>query len=316
LRQSYADCTLPNTALYAFYSSVLRGITTDPVLMNVPVDDHAFHRGHAVFDTANVIRGKVYGLSPHLDRFIKSCEKARIRPFASKEQLRNIVLATVAAARQTGNAGIRYWAAAGRGDFSISTSALRESSFYCVVHSVDESKRERAKQTGIAEVIVSVPLKPPLLATTKTNNYLVNALTAMEAQDGGGHLGIQLDARGFLAEASIGSVAIVTADGVVRTPKLDIILRSVTLLRAHELVTRQTSAVVKAFEFGDVALHDAYASTEMLGFGGSHVSSIVKLDGRPIGNGKPGPVFAYVNALLEKDMREGDQLDVVPYERL
>lgn len=36
----------------AFYSSRLGGITTDPALMVVPMDDHLVHRGHAVFDTA------------------------------------------------------------------------------------------------------------------------------------------------------------------------------------------------------------------------------------------------------------------------
>ena len=36
----------------AFYSSRLGGITVDPALMVVPMDDHLVHRGHAVFDTA------------------------------------------------------------------------------------------------------------------------------------------------------------------------------------------------------------------------------------------------------------------------
>ena len=38
----------------AFYSSRLGGITLDPALMVVPMDDHLVHRGHAVFDTATM----------------------------------------------------------------------------------------------------------------------------------------------------------------------------------------------------------------------------------------------------------------------
>ena len=38
----------------AFYSSRLGGITTDPALMVVPMDDHLVHRGHAVFDTTTM----------------------------------------------------------------------------------------------------------------------------------------------------------------------------------------------------------------------------------------------------------------------
>lgn len=41
----------------AMYSSVLGGIVTDPALMFIPLDDHGFHRGHAVFDTAEIYGG-------------------------------------------------------------------------------------------------------------------------------------------------------------------------------------------------------------------------------------------------------------------
>jgi len=57
--------------MLAFYSSVLGGIVTDPALMVLPIDDHMAHRGHAVFDTANVVsQGRVYGLDMHLDRLL------------------------------------------------------------------------------------------------------------------------------------------------------------------------------------------------------------------------------------------------------
>lgn len=41
---------------FAFYSSVLQGIVTNEDLMNVPMEDHMVHRGHAVFDTASGIK--------------------------------------------------------------------------------------------------------------------------------------------------------------------------------------------------------------------------------------------------------------------
>mmetsp|Transcript_73901 Transcript_73901/g.210882 ORF Transcript_73901/g.210882 Transcript_73901/m.210882 type:complete len:195 (+) Transcript_73901:99-683(+) len=68
----------------AFFSSVIGGITTCPSLMSVPVDDHMVHRGHAVFDTANVKDGMCYGLNFHLDRILKSAEACRIEKPPSK----------------------------------------------------------------------------------------------------------------------------------------------------------------------------------------------------------------------------------------
>ena len=60
---------------WAFYSSQLGGIVTDPALMVIPFDDHMVHRGHGVFDTAAMVDGRstirgasrpVHPLSDHL----------------------------------------------------------------------------------------------------------------------------------------------------------------------------------------------------------------------------------------------------------
>ena len=47
----------------AMYSSILGGITTDPAMMHIPLDDHMVHRGHGVFDTALIFKGYVLGLA-------------------------------------------------------------------------------------------------------------------------------------------------------------------------------------------------------------------------------------------------------------
>lgn len=41
------------------YSSIFGGITTDPAVMVIPMDDHMVHRGHGVFDTAAIMDGLV-----------------------------------------------------------------------------------------------------------------------------------------------------------------------------------------------------------------------------------------------------------------
>lgn len=43
----------------AMYSSIFGGITTDPAVMVIPMDDHMIHRGHGVFDTAAICNGLV-----------------------------------------------------------------------------------------------------------------------------------------------------------------------------------------------------------------------------------------------------------------
>lgn len=44
------------------YSSVFGGITLDPAMMVIPIDDHMVHRGHGVFDTAMLLDGYELGI--------------------------------------------------------------------------------------------------------------------------------------------------------------------------------------------------------------------------------------------------------------
>ena len=68
---------------YAFYSSQLGGIVTDPALMVIPFDDHMVHRGHGIFDTAGLVDGKIYDLEAHSIAFCcrpsdRSCDSRRL----------------------------------------------------------------------------------------------------------------------------------------------------------------------------------------------------------------------------------------------
>src|SRR5580765_1574166 len=72
---------------WAFYSSQLGGIVTDPALMVIPFDDHIVHRGHGVFDTAAIVDGKIYDLEAHLDRFVRSAGFSRLPLPCPREEM-------------------------------------------------------------------------------------------------------------------------------------------------------------------------------------------------------------------------------------
>ena len=150
---------------------------------------------------------------------------------------------------------MRYWLTAGRGDFGISPKNCVEPSFYCVVHDDSHGGNDR----GLSAAPVDVPLKPPLLAEMKSNNYLLNVLTAMAAQDAGGTLGIQVDGAGLLRESAVLNVVVIDADGVFRTPPFDGILRGTTVRRAMELAPELRDEatggpLVRKVAQGDVSL--------------------------------------------------------------
>jgi 4-amino-4-deoxychorismate lyase len=293
---------------WAFYSSQLGGIVTDPALMLVAFDDHMVHRGHGVFDTAGLVDGKIYDLEAHLDRFIASAGRAKLTLPCSRDEMKKIIVETTVVAGHSDGA-IRYWLSSGPGSLELSPAKGAKPGFFVMVFGGLQYPEHWYTQ-GLKVMTTTYPIKPPLYAITKTTNYLPNVLMLMEAKERGLDNGVFIDADGYVGESSNMNVAFVTGDGVLRHPKFDHILSGCTSQRllalAPALVGR---GLVKGVEVCDIPVADARAATEMLLIGSSiKVAPIVEWDGRPIGTGRPGPVAKALFELLEADMRNPERL--------
>jgi len=296
----------------AFYSSQLGGIVTDPALMVIPFDDHMVHRGHGIFDTAGLVNGRIYDLEAHLDRFLGSAERSRLKLFGSREQMRDIIIKT-AAASQLRDGAIRYWLSSGPGSLELSPAAGAQPGFFVMIFG-GLSYPERRYTEGVRVMTTTYPIKPPLYAITKATNYLPNVLMQMEAKEAGFDNGVFIDEDGFVGESSNMNVAFVTRDGVFRHPKFERVLPGCTSLRLLELARGLIGTAITGVEVSDVAVADARAAREMLLLGSSvKVAPIVQWDRESIADGKPGPVARALLNLLEEDMRAGDRLIDVPY---
>src|SRR5215831_17080493 len=298
---------------WAFYSSQLGGIVTDPALMIVPFDDHMVHRGHGIFDTAAIEAGKIYDLEAHLDRFIRSAHNSKLK-LPSRDEMRDIIVRTAAASGKR-DASIRYWASAGPGSLGLAPAAGAEPGFFVMI-SAGLSYPETWYTQGLRVMTTTYPIKPPLYAVTKSVNYLPNVLMQMEAQEHGVDNGVFIDAAGNVGESSNMNVAFVTARGVFKHPNFDHILSGCTSLRILDLVkVLQERKVVHGVELCDIPVAEARAAREMLLLGSSvMVAPIVEWDGKAIGDGKPGPISRALRELLEADMRSAaDRLIPVPY---
>jgi len=297
----------------AFYSSQLGGIVTDPALMVIPFDDHMVHRGHGIFDTAGLVNGRIYDLEAHLDRFLGSAERSKLKLFGSREGMRDIIIRTTAVSGLRDGA-IRYWLSSGPGSLELSPAAGAEPGFFVMIFG-GLSYPARWYTEGLRVMTTTYPIKPPLYAITKATNYLPNVLMQMEAKEAGLDNGVFIDEAGFVGESSNMNVAFVTQDGVLRHPKFERVLPGCTSLRLLDLARSLASrGVLNGVEVCDIPVADARAAREMVLLGSSvKVAPIVEWDGRPIGNGKPGPIAKALLDLMEEDMRSGDRLIEVPY---
>ena len=296
---------------WAFYSSQLSGIVTDPALMVVPFDDHMVHRGHGIFDTAAIVAGKIYDLEAHLDRFIRSAQNSKLRLPAREEMRDTIVRTTAASGRRDGS--IRYWASAGPGSLGLTPAAGAEPGFFVMIFA-GLAYPESWYAQGLRVMTTTYPIKPPLYAVTKSTNYLPNVLIQMEALERGLDNGVFIDEAGNVGESSNMNVAFVGADGTLKHPKFDHILSGCTSLRLLELAPAlQTRNLIKGIQVCDIPVAEARAAREMMLIGSSiKVAPIVEWDLKPVGDGKPGPVTRALRELLDADMRS-DRLTELPY---
>ncbi len=290
----------------AMYSSVLGGIVTDPEMMILPMDDHMVHRGHAVFDTAAIVNGQLYQLDPHMERFLRSAEMARIPLPYEPPEMRQIIIDTATASNWR-DASVRYWLSPGQGGYGLPPTECIGSSFYVMIFR-GQASPEAYYTEGMKLVTSNIAIKPPYFARVKSNNYLPNALVILDAKDHGADNGIFIDERGFVGESSNMNVAFVTPNRVFRHPKFDSILTGITIQRTLELAQQLVDqGDLAGIVIDDISVEEGKAAAEMMLVGSAiKVAPVVQWDGQPIGDGRPGPIAKKLFDMLQADKLSGE----------
>jgi branched-chain amino acid aminotransferase len=139
--------------------------------------------------------------------------------------------------------------------------------------------------------IVTVPtvrnLHSAVNPAIKSLNYLNNILAKIEANNAGVEEAVMLNAEGFVAECTADNLFIIK-NGTLSTPPLSAgalygITRGTVMDLATELGVRATET--------NLTRYDLFCADECFLTGtGAEIMPVVKIDGRVIGNGKPGPL--------------------------
>ena len=129
----------------------------------------------------------------------------------------------------------------------------------------------------------------------KSTSLLGNVLARQVSAEAGATETILLR-DGFVTEASSSNVFVVK-DGVVAAPPQDhLILLGIT----YDLVTRLAKDGTVKLEIRPVSESELRAADEIwLSSSTKEVLAVTKLDGKPVGSGKPGPVFRRMHALYQ-----------------
>jgi branched-chain amino acid aminotransferase len=280
----------------AFYDHRIRAVVTNPRLMLIPLDDHLVHRGDGVFETLKFIDGKLYQLDAHLQRLRNSSETIFINAPAPWDTIRNIVLdVTRAAGVQDGIVSI--FIGRGLGGFSLDFRECEHPTLYIIVRRFP-ALPEQLWEKGVQACRSSLPARPKELVRIKSVNYLNNVLMKREAILKGCAYPLCFGPDHFLAEGAAENIIIVDHAGQLVVPEMNYALVGTTMLKALELIGREYDYITRPISEDDIRV-----AREVILLGTSiDALSVVRYNGKPIHDVRPGPVSRRLRTLLQDDL--------------
>jgi branched-chain amino acid aminotransferase len=256
--------------------------------------DSAVQGGDAVWEGLRLYRGRIFRLAEHLARLRRSAKALAFDTVPSDEEITEQVRRTLRANGMTDNVHIRLTLTRGEKVTSGMDPRLNRSGPTLIV--LAEHKAPVYDLAGITLITSSVRRPPPDCLDPKIhhNNLLPSILAKIEANAAGADDAVMLDHRGFVAETNATHLFLVTG-GRLGTP---------AALACPEGITRATVLELAAqaglpCDVRDFSLTDFYNADEVFVTGTmGGLVPVTAIDGRAIGDGKPGPVTARLMELF------------------
>ncbi|MDX5483592.1 branched-chain-amino-acid transaminase [Bacillus pumilus] len=260
----------------------------------ISVYDHGFLYGDGVFEGIRVYNGNIFRMKEHLDRLYDSARSIMLNIPYSLEELTENMIHTV---ERNGlkDAYIRLVVSRGAGDLGLDPNNCGRANTVIIVEPLAIFPKH-LYETGID--IVTVPTRrnrPDVLSPkVKSLNYLNNILVRIEAHMAGVSEALMLNDQGYVAEGSADNVFIYKKGKLYTPPGYIGALEGITRNAIME-IAEDIGYEVKEEPF---TRHDVYTAEEVFLTGtAAEVIAVVKVDGRTIGEGKPG---IHTNKLLEQ----------------
>ena len=270
-----------------------RGLV-DPDEPVLHVDDEAFLRSRAAFETARVYGGKPFKLEEHLARLAGSAARVEIGRIDEAELERLARLALEAAGAP--DSVLRLFVTPGRDGSGQPTQVAMVST---LPEGLDELRAR-----GIGLVSIQLGLDPSLRASSpwllggvKSTSYAVNMAAEAEAKRRGADDAVFLAAGDIVLEGPVTNVWW-RMEKILYTPALELgILAGVTRATLIEEAAAAGYEVREgAFPLPELAsAEEAFTSSSV-----REVMPVIELDGKPLGTGAPGPAAQELQCALRQ----------------
>jgi branched-chain amino acid aminotransferase len=284
----------------------LDGSFVDEADAKVSVFDHGVLYGDGVFEGIRLYDGNIFRLEEHLERLEYSAKSILLTLPLTRAELRE---ATAETCRRNSlqDAYIRLVVTRGIGDLGLAPWSCSKPTVFIIASKIALYPQEHY-DNGLA--IVTVPtrrINPAALPpTVKSLNYLNNILAKIEARQFGALEAIMMNDQGYVAECTADNVFVVQKGALLTPAAAQGALKGITRGAVFDIATELGIPVREA----NLTRYDVWCADECFLTGtGAEVIPAVKLDGRDIGDAKPGPITRRVAASFKRRVRvEGTRI--------
>lgn len=253
----------------------------------VSVFDHGLLYGDGVFEGIRVYGGKVFLLDQHIKRLYEGARAIRLTIPVSEQELTTAVEETVAA-NELQDGYVRLVITRGAGSLGLDIQQTSNPQVIIIADTISLYPPELYEK-GLKLITASTIRNHPqaLSPQVKSLNYLNNILAKIEGTDADCLEALMMNHKGEVAECTGDNIFIVK-NGILKTPSTDAgILEGITRNAVIQLA-KQAGLEVKELT---LTRNDIYVADECFLTGSAaEVIAAVSLDGRQIGDGKPGPI--------------------------
>ena len=253
----------------------------------ISVFDHGLLYGDGIFEGIRAYNGRVFQLKEHVDRLFYSAKAILLKVPMSPAAITAAIVETCRRNRIR-DGYIRLVVTRGVGTLGLNPNRCKNPSVIIIADKIQLYPQELYER-GME--IVTVPtmrnLHSALNPAIKSLNYLNNILAKIEANNAGCEEAIMLNAEGFVAECT-GDNLFIIKEGHLFTPPLAAgALYGITRRVVMELALQAGLQVSEP----NLTRYDLFNADECFLTGtAAELMPVVKIDGREIGAGKPGPV--------------------------
>ena len=263
----------------------------------VSVFDHGFLYGDGVYETIRSYGEKIFMRDQHLARLNRSAEAIGLTiPNRDWPSLLHESMKRNEVGNDQTDAYIRITISRGTGDIGLDPALCPNPTIVIITKPLKTPPSERYRE-GVSLIVAKTRRNLPdaLDPQIKATNFLNNIQAKREAIAAGAFDSVLLNWESHVTECTVSNVFFVQA-GQLCTPSLDCgildgITRGVILTLA-----RENRITVLEGRFGVEALRQAeecfLSNTTM------EVMPVTRLDGRHIGNGKPGPLTRQLHQIF------------------